>query len=216
MRYGIFGDIEGDFTALSRVIEALKSEGVDMMLCLGDVVGVKPDGSRCIELVQKHCVACVAGEKDRFLCGNLDHTAFNRYARDVMDASRRDLTAADFEWLRRLPLEAKVGDFLLVHGSPANPENFPYVTTVDDAVDAFVTLNEPLAFIANTHLPLAWFGTKPLTYKMEKRVSTKGPHKTIINVGSVLSISKSEPKNSFVIYDDGKKMVEFRHLAVDK
>ena len=37
MRYGIFGDIHGNYDALEAVLESLEKDNVDVLICLGDV-----------------------------------------------------------------------------------------------------------------------------------------------------------------------------------
>ena len=39
MRIGIFSDVHSNIEALSEVLAALRAEGVDQFVCLGDIIG---------------------------------------------------------------------------------------------------------------------------------------------------------------------------------
>ena len=52
MRYGIFSDIHSNLEALEAVIKAYKSEGIDIYLCLGDIVGYGANPVECIQITK--------------------------------------------------------------------------------------------------------------------------------------------------------------------
>lgn len=88
MRYGIFGDILGNYDALHAVLSALELCDVEVLLCTGDVVGWGAEGSKCIRTVRERCTACVAGNYDHVACGKLNTDNFNKYAAQVAAQSR--------------------------------------------------------------------------------------------------------------------------------
>src|SRR5213596_2331285 len=52
LRYGIFGDMHGNFDALEAVMKIMEQEKVEIYLCTGDVVGYGAEPSRCIQVVR--------------------------------------------------------------------------------------------------------------------------------------------------------------------
>ena len=52
MRIGIFSDIHANLEAMSAVMEAYASEGIDVYYCLGDVVGYGGSPNECSDLVR--------------------------------------------------------------------------------------------------------------------------------------------------------------------
>ncbi len=50
-RYGIIADVHSNIESLKSVLAELEKEGVDEILCLGDVVGYNASPSECIDIV---------------------------------------------------------------------------------------------------------------------------------------------------------------------
>src|SRR5262249_21621 len=60
MRFGILGDIHGNREALTAVVDAMRAEGVDEWVQVGDIVGYGPEPSACIDIVRDlGCVVCM-------------------------------------------------------------------------------------------------------------------------------------------------------------
>ena len=53
-RYAIISDLHSNIEALGAVLARLDREGIERIVCLGDVVGYGPDPEHCID-----CDACV-------------------------------------------------------------------------------------------------------------------------------------------------------------
>ena len=53
MRLGIFSDVHANYEALSAVLEAYRSEQIDVYYCLGDTVGYGGSPNECADLVRK-------------------------------------------------------------------------------------------------------------------------------------------------------------------
>lgn len=60
MKYGVYADIHGNFDAAKVVFDFFKEQKLNYLLCLGDIVGYGPEPNRCIELVEKHKITCLA------------------------------------------------------------------------------------------------------------------------------------------------------------
>ena len=52
MRLGIFSDMHANYEALSAVLEAYRSERIDVYYCLGDTVGYGGSPNECADLVR--------------------------------------------------------------------------------------------------------------------------------------------------------------------
>ena len=63
-RFAIISDLHSNTEALGAVLARLRKEGVERVVCLGDVVGYGPDPEKCIDMVMESC--------DLTLCGNHD------------------------------------------------------------------------------------------------------------------------------------------------
>ena len=110
-RAGAIGDVHCEDEVLAQALRVFAVEGVDVSLCVGDIVDGEGDVDRCCALLAEHQVATVAGNHERWLLEsamrNLPHATV-----DVSDTTRA--------FLERLPrvreFETPLGGLLLCHG----------------------------------------------------------------------------------------------------
>src|SRR5512139_1479640 len=116
MRIAIIADIHSNLAALQAIFEDIQQKGhIDEIWCLGDIVGYGPEPRRCIELVQKHCSVCIAGNHDLAAIGKLELSLFNPAAAEAALWTQQQLNPVDARYLADLPKTVDKGDFLLVH-----------------------------------------------------------------------------------------------------
>ncbi|MEP7287695.1 MAG: metallophosphoesterase family protein [Chloroflexota bacterium] len=65
MKLGLIADIHADFDALTLALDLLQKEGVDQIVCAGDVVGKGPKGQAVVQLLETKEIPCIAGNHDR-------------------------------------------------------------------------------------------------------------------------------------------------------
>jgi predicted phosphodiesterase len=215
VRIGIISDVHANLDALERVFTFLDADDVDVVLCLGDVVGYGPEPSACIELIRERCVLTLAGNHDHAACGKMDITNFNRIARQKVEWTTKQLSRGELKWLAELPFVAHFESFLGVHGSGHQPERFNYIITRSDAEMSFRALDKALMFFGHTHVPVAYFDTEPLTYTTDLEVPVDPNGKTLVNVGSVGQPRDKDTRASFVVYDTQERLIHFHRLEYD-
>lgn len=119
MYIGVISDIHGNEAALKATLEALDADGVEEIVCLGDIVGVLGGSNACATLVRTRCAHTV--------CGNHDTRFFPDRnwlpARDVdvveYEHVMGDISNENYEWLVSLPeLKTVYDDVTLVHARP--------------------------------------------------------------------------------------------------
>ena len=64
-RIAVISDIHGNLIAFDRVLADVSKRGVDMMVCLGDIVGYGPDPKECLDIARQSCRTIVAGNHER-------------------------------------------------------------------------------------------------------------------------------------------------------
>lgn len=115
MRLGLISDIHAQARALRRALRLLEDQGVDKILCAGDVVEKGPRGDAVIATLQSWLIPCVRG--------NHDENAV-RLAR----RGRRELSRASLGFLEALPLtrsyEWRGRRLVLAHGSPVSNRTY--------------------------------------------------------------------------------------------
>lgn len=119
-KVGLIGDVHTERASLTAALAALSDQGVDRVLCTGDVAdgpGDTSDVEACCTLLRQAGVVTVCGNHDRWL--------LDGEMRDLADATRSDEVSPDVvAFLRALPasveLETPAGLALLCHGLGAD------------------------------------------------------------------------------------------------
>lgn len=65
MRVGIVSDIHGDLQQLDVAITLLHKEGVDQIICAGDLVDFGVDSIGVVNRILELSIPCIAGNHDR-------------------------------------------------------------------------------------------------------------------------------------------------------
>ncbi|WP_207482702.1 metallophosphoesterase family protein [Arenibaculum pallidiluteum] len=118
MRIAILSDIHANLDALRAVLAAIAGEGVDRIVCLGDIVGINAQPAECVALIQACGAVCVAGNHDRAVAGQLSTREFDATSARSISWTRRRLDRGALEFLAGLPTERVVeGRLVAVHGA---------------------------------------------------------------------------------------------------
>ena len=215
MRYGIFADIHANEPALDAVLGALEKEGVDRLLCLGDLVGYGADPRACVERIRGLGMPVIAGNHDWAVAGRLGLEYFNPHARAAVLWTREQLAPDDLAWLAGLETRQIHGAFTLAHGTVHEPDAFEYMTTGYDAYRSFLAMETDVGFVGHSHVPVAFFfdGTS-VTYSVEPELETAG-RRVLANPGSVGQPRDEDPRAAYLIYDEDAHRIHLRRIAYD-
>ncbi len=218
MRIIIIADIHGNLAALQAVLEDARAHGgIDMLWCLGDIVGYGPEPGGCIEIVRSLSNVVIAGNHDRGAVGKLDTAYFNPAAADALQWTAGQLTPAQKDYLARLPLTLEYEQFLLVHGSPADPL-LEYLISAGIAEKNFDLYAFKFCLVGHSHIPVAFRnddgGVKPIGLQpgvglvlAEKRM--------IINPGSVGQPRDGDFRAAYGVYDTDAGMFRLQRVEYD-
>jgi predicted phosphodiesterase len=223
MKRALISDIHGNIDALEMVLADIASQGVDSMVCLGDIVGYGPNPRECIDRVMA-CQFSILGNHDQ---GALyDPEGFSSGAERAIFWTRDQLEAADgdpaqtarrWEFLSELPRTVRDGPFTFVHGSVRNPLSeyvFPEDIHNMRKLERIFALIERFAFQGHTHVPGVF--TEDGRFLSPGEIGERyplpgGKEKLMVNVGSVGQPRDGDPRSCYVILTD--TYVEFRRVA---
>lgn len=218
MRCAIIADIHANLAAFKAVLADIEQkENVDELWCLGDIVGYGPDPSQCIELLRKLKPVCVVGNHDLAAIGKLELSYFNPYAATACQWTAGQLSAADIRYLGDLPLTVDRGDFLLVHGSPADPV-LEYVMSTSIAARNFELFQSPYCLVGHTHVPAAFREEDGscISVNLSPGIGlVLGKHRMIINPGGVGQPRDGDPRASYAIYDSEGHILRLYRVPYD-
>ncbi len=229
MRIGIFSDVHANIEAMTAVVEAFKSERIDMYVCIGDVVGYGASPNECCNIVRTLTSHTILGNHDAAVAGRMDYSYYYDAARQALDLHSRQLTPENLQWLKGLPYEVRLdrpvgepagggGDVTFCHGSPINLEEFEYIFSIEQAqrcLDIWDDLGS-VTFIGHSHLCKSFALTRDEVFEV---VATKfvirPEHRYIISVGSVGQPRDYDNRASYTIYDSEERSFEFKRVAYD-
>ncbi|NDD82080.1 MAG: metallophosphatase family protein, partial [Verrucomicrobia bacterium] len=147
MKYGIFGDIHGNLEALEAVLADMEEQGVTHPLCLGDLVGYGANPAECLEVIRAMGCPIVRGNHDDLVTLAKSPSSFSEVARISLDFARRQLSPAQLNFLRRLPMSWSEDPITLVHATLDGPESWGYISTRLEAQTCFLYQKTPLCFV---------------------------------------------------------------------
>jgi len=217
VRYAIVSDIHANRPAWEAVLIDLRAQGVDEIICLGDVVGYGPSPAEVLESLYANVHHFVLGNHDAALCGVIDAAAFNDGARRLLDWTQGQLDAKARAFLHRLPLVIKGAGFRCAHAELARPGRFGYIIDPDDALPSWAACNEQLLFVGHTHDPAIFVvGGSGRPHRLDPcDFSLEEGKRYIVNVGAVGQPRDDDPRAGYAIVDDQVGNVLFRRVPFD-
>ena len=215
MKYAIIADIHGNLEAFQVVLEDIRAQKADSVVCLGDVVGYNANPKECLQIVRDMNLPCVKGNHDEY-CSSEDHLeGFNPHAADAVHWTRNQLNAEDKQWLRDLKYSRMVDNFTIVHATLDAPQRWGYVFDKLAAAASFPYQNTQLCFFGHTHVPVAFMRDTVVRGGTYSKFKIDAAKKYFINVGAVGQPRDNNPKCAYVIYDTTAQTIEIRRLDYD-
>ncbi len=208
MKIALISDIHGNLSALETILSVIRKEGADRIVCAGDIVGYGPRPNECLELLMDSVDEIVAGNHDWAAAGLADINSFNSPAREAMLWTQEMVSEADTALLSSIPLERKTDKYLLVHASPARPQNWDYILSVSQAEEQFRARDFSLCFYGHTHQPVVYFQDEDgITGRMyETEIHVKTGYRYLINLGSVGQPRDGSPLSCLGFWDTDKSI----------
>lgn len=189
MRLAVISDIHGNLYSLMKVLEDIDSEGVDTVICLGDLVGYGPHPNEVIALIKRKGILCLKGNYDASVVDNAFSYIRNSSANDFsLPWTVEELRVSNRFYLDSLPDEFSMSvcdkKIKFVHGSPRKINEYLH----QDSNDIETILNEieeDILVCAHTHIPYV------------KEVGNK----YIANDGSVGKPKNGTPNATYLLID---------------
>jgi len=216
-KIAVISDIHSNLEALIAVIKDIKSQGIEDIYCLGDVIGYGPRPVECFDLVYKLAKGIVSGNHEAAINSRSIYYSLNKTARLGIDFSRNSLTKEMNDIVKNLEykIEIKEHDIVLCHGSYMNPQSFHYIFPIEDLKEEVSVIPNKICFVGHTHLPFI-YGDKN-GYCWKSKLVLLEDEKYIINVGSVGQPRDKDNRASYGIIEsnNGKMIFSIHRCAYD-
>jgi predicted phosphodiesterase len=142
MRIALLSDIHGNYVSLEAVWHDLERQGVDHVICLGDVATLGPQPREVVAFLRQRQIRCIMGNHDEFVLNPRSlHTYMDApWFAESIHWCIGELAAEDLAYLRAFPpilrfsLSAEAG-MLCFHGSPHSNIDIILATTSAAEVD---------------------------------------------------------------------------------
>ena len=215
MKYAIIADIHGNLEAFTVVLNDIREQQVDHIVCLGDVVGYNANPKECLKMVRDMNIPVVKGNHDDLCSTNNELEGFNPHAADAVHWTRNQLNAEEKQWLRDLKYTRMVANFTMVHATLDAPDRWQYVFDKLAAAASFPDQVSQLCFFGHTHVPVAFMRDTVVRGGTYSKFKIDPSKKYFINVGAVGQPRDNNPKCAYVIYDLTLGTIELRRLDYD-
>ena len=230
MKYALISDIHSNLQALKAALKVIEVQGVDKIVCLGDIVGYNANPSECVDLVREKADVVIQGNHDNMVVTGIPYTGIRPHARSGLEYSASQLSDEQSRWLEELPKVLTEGEFLAVHGHPSAP--FEYMLYHSDAASAIRVLkrnHQYLCFFGHSHrISHAYTEGDSMKFYLNdpkrnnpyrERVidvskALKGKEYILLNCGAV-GQPRSHNPNSFGVFDSDKAIVEIIEFEYD-
>ncbi len=206
MKIAAISDIHGNIYSLMKVLEDIDEQKVDLVVCLGDLVGYGPHPNEVIALIKRREIPCIKGNYDASVVDGgftfIRDTSINSFS---LPWAVEEVRSSNKYYLSQLPTKLDY-DFngvkvRFTHGSP-NKINEYLFEDGENTKKIMQEISEDVLVCAHTHIP---------SYK-------KFGDKIFINVGSVGKPKIGRPNATYAlieIKEDKTIDVKFRELEYE-
>ena len=162
MRWGVISDVHANVHALDAVLRALRREGVDGVICAGDLIGYGPHPNECVERIASldPPPVVIAGNHDLMGIGRLRTDSIASLARQTIDWTTEVLADDVRLYLEKLAGAAVTGDGVAVaHGSLDDPVEYVFDAVAAEAQLTKLAERHPQArvlVLGHTHIHRAY------------------------------------------------------------
>ena len=113
-KIAVISDIHGNYPALKAVLDDIDSDGIEDVICLGDIVGYYCQVNECIDELRERKIYSLLGNHDYYM---LSGTCCNsRTVKMCIDYQKTIIRQDNIEWLSSLKSEYDTRDISYRHG----------------------------------------------------------------------------------------------------
>jgi putative phosphoesterase len=216
MRIAIFSDIHGNLVSLEAVLADIKREGIEQMVCLGDVAATGPQPREVLARLRELNIPIVQGNTDEWLLQPQPYEGDSEFHQQIHEMDMwavAQLTAVDRTFLQTFQPTIEIAidadnTLLCFHGTPRHNREIMRATTPDEEV-APMMADYSATILAGGHTH------QPMIRRYEDKL--------ILNPGSVglpyVQVGEAEHNPAWAEYailhsDSGHFGVELRRVMV--
>ena len=104
-RFALISDIHGNLEALKSILEDIKKQDVDEIICLGDTISIGPNSKECIDLLIDNNIKSVLGNHEIYLLRGTDFdSSIVGEEKKHYQWVKKSLTDREINYIKKFPL----------------------------------------------------------------------------------------------------------------
>ena len=221
MRIAVIADIHANLEALEAALIAIEREGIDRVICLGDIVGYGPDPLGCIYRLQEVEALVLLGNHDQAIINPQNIRSFNATARPSLIYACECIGQQERAYLEELPFVIEgcevegiqgMNDVVFAHASPVNSAEWEPLFLQSSIANVMNKLGRKIAFVGHTHYAGIHCKMNARTLALTSSIVAIGPHQYLVNSGSIGQPRDGNWRASYAIWDIDKNGVELHRV----
>ena len=215
MRIAYISDLHANIFALEALEKDIKSQGIDEIRCLGDILNFGTRPVETLNWVKENCSVILRGEQDSFIAGIDGVYISNPLAIKFADWTYDFLTEEDFDFIKSLPVDYEDTEVILTHDEPSVPGSMAFVSSVKTAKDTMSCYSGKICFYGHVHIPLIFVKNKntgEVFLADTHKYRLKENEDYLVCVGSVGQPKDRDPRLSYVIHDTENNEIIVRRV----
>lgn len=219
MKIAIISDIHGNFEALKSVYADIQQNGVDRLVCLGDMVGYGPEPEAVVHFMIEKDIATIAGNHELAILEDERLEEMSDDARASVLITRKLVSAATLAFIGQLPRYIISDDMRFVHGMPPDSvSTYLHWVGHGEIVARMKKVPQRMIFVGHTHRPIGYSFDEidlEVILLQEGKTRLRSDSRYIVNVGSVGQPRDGDAHAKYVIYDTDADEVDLRFVDYD-
>ncbi len=222
-RIALLADLHSNLEAFEACMAHARYLGATRYVFLGDIVGYNADPCALIDrvagMVRAGQAQAVLGNHDQALF--VDHSEkMNPDALAAVNWTREQVSSAQMEFLRGLPLVINEDDICFVHASAHNPDRWNYVSDDMGAWKCAEASGKTYTFVGHVHEPQLFYQTEiGKLRRFEPHPGRDVPvsrlRRWVSVVGSMGQPRDGNPDACMALFEPNSELITFHRVPYD-
>lgn len=105
LRLAVITDIHGNIEGLNAILNDIKKNNVDQILCLGDTIGIGPNSKECIDILIDNKIKMVLGNHELYLLKGTDiEPTIIGEEKEHYTWVKKSMTEREINYIKKCPL----------------------------------------------------------------------------------------------------------------
>ena len=168
MKIGVITDLHNNSIALEVVLKEFKTQGVEGIICSGDIIGIGPSPEEVVSRIRnmKNLIACIKGNHESYLIDGMKDSKMDEQERRFHEWEHKLLSNKSIQFLSSLSMKK----ILKINGKTINVIHYAYEgnhykgfirnPNVDDLDELFTKIDADIIIYGHDHSPSHIEGNK--------------------------------------------------------